>query len=98
MKNNFILPVVAYNVSGEYAMVKAAAQNGWIDEKKVVLETLTGMKRAGADINYYVSCKRCGRWLEEKIRWAEIYENSKQAFTEAVDLMPGGVNSPCSCI
>jgi porphobilinogen synthase len=43
-------PVAAYNVSGEYAMIKAAAQNGWIDEKKVILETLTSMKRAGADL------------------------------------------------
>lgn len=44
------LPVVAYNVSGEYAMIKAAAQSGWIDEKKVILETLISMKRAGADL------------------------------------------------
>ena len=44
------LPVAAYNVSGEYAMIKAAAQNGWIDEKRIVLETLTGLKRAGADL------------------------------------------------
>ncbi|MDJ0661247.1 MAG: porphobilinogen synthase [Crocosphaera sp.] len=44
------LPVAAYNVSGEYAMVKAAAEQGWIDEKKVILETLTSMKRAGADL------------------------------------------------
>ncbi|MEM8779883.1 MAG: porphobilinogen synthase [Cyanobacteria bacterium P01_G01_bin.49] len=44
------LPVVAYNVSGEYAMIKAAAQQGWIDEKKVILETLTSMKRAGANL------------------------------------------------
>ncbi len=44
------LPVAAYNVSGEYAMIKAAAEKGWIDEKKVVLETLTSMKRAGADL------------------------------------------------
>ena len=44
------LPVAAYNVSGEYAMIKAAAQQGWIDEKKVILETLTSMKRAGADL------------------------------------------------
>ena len=50
VKDNFTLPVVAYNVSGEYAMVKAAAQNGWIDEKAIVLETLTSMKRAGADL------------------------------------------------
>lgn len=45
-----ILPLVAYNVSGEYAMIKAAAQNGWIDEDKIVDETLVGMKRAGADL------------------------------------------------
>jgi porphobilinogen synthase len=44
------LPVAAYNVSGEYAMIKAAAQMGWIDEKQVMLETLLSMKRAGADI------------------------------------------------
>ncbi|WP_066381708.1 porphobilinogen synthase [Anabaena sp. CA = ATCC 33047] len=44
------LPVAAYNVSGEYAMIKAAAQHGWIDEKKVILESLTSMKRAGADL------------------------------------------------
>ena len=44
------LPLAAYNVSGEYAMIKAAAQQGWIDEKKVILETLTSMKRAGADL------------------------------------------------
>ncbi|MCL2924798.1 MAG: porphobilinogen synthase, partial [Trichodesmium sp. MAG_R04] len=44
------LPVAAYNVSGEYAMIKAAGQRGWIDEKKVMLESLTSMKRAGADL------------------------------------------------
>lgn len=50
VRNEFNLPVVAYNVSGEYAMVKAASQNGWIDEDKLVIEMLTSMKRAGADI------------------------------------------------
>ncbi len=50
IKQQTNLPVAAYNVSGEYAMIKAAAQAGWIDEKKVVLETLTSMKRAGADL------------------------------------------------
>jgi porphobilinogen synthase len=44
------LPIAAYNVSGEYSMIKAAAQNGWIDERRIVLETLTAIKRAGADI------------------------------------------------
>jgi porphobilinogen synthase len=50
IKEHTHLPVAAYNVSGEYAMVKAAAQCGWIDEKKVMLETLTCIKRAGADL------------------------------------------------
>lgn len=50
LKENFSLPIAAYNVSGEYAMVKAAAQNGWIDNDKVILETLTCFRRAGADI------------------------------------------------
>ena len=66
VKNNFTLPVVAYNVSGEYAMVKAAAQNGWIDEKAIVLETLTSMKRAGADLIMTYHAKDAARWLEEK--------------------------------
>ncbi|CAM3108909.1 porphobilinogen synthase [Filibacter tadaridae] len=66
VKDNFTLPVVAYNVSGEYAMVKAAAQNGWINEKDVVLETLTSMKRAGADIIMTYHAKDAARWLEEK--------------------------------
>lgn len=50
IKQHTNLPVAAYNVSGEYAMIKAAAEQGWIDEKKVILETLTSMKRAGADL------------------------------------------------
>lgn len=50
IKQHTNLPVAAYNVSGEYAMIKAAAAQGWIDEKKVVLETLTAIKRAGADL------------------------------------------------
>lgn len=50
LKQSFALPIAAYNVSGEYAMVKAAAQNGWIDNDKVILETLTCFRRAGADV------------------------------------------------
>jgi porphobilinogen synthase len=50
VKQEFQMPTAAYNVSGEYAMIKAAAANGWIDEKQVVLETLIAIKRAGADI------------------------------------------------
>ena len=66
VKNNFALPIVAYNVSGEYAMVKAAAMNGWIDEKNVVMETLLGMKRAGSDLIITYHAKDVCRWLEEK--------------------------------
>jgi porphobilinogen synthase len=50
VRNATELPVAAYNVSGEYAMIKSAAQRGWIDEKSVILESLTSMKRAGADL------------------------------------------------
>ncbi len=57
------LPVAAYNVSGEYSMLKAAALNGWIDEQKVVLETLTGFKRAGADLILTYHAKDAARWL-----------------------------------
>ncbi|WP_454192311.1 porphobilinogen synthase [Paenibacillus sp. Marseille-Q7038] len=66
LKDQFDLPLVAYNVSGEYAMVKAAAMNGWIDEKSVAMEILLSMKRAGADmiITYYG--KDAARWLSEK--------------------------------
>lgn len=66
VKNTFATPIVAYNVSGEYAMVKAASINGWINEKETVLETLTGMKRAGADMILTYHAKDVARWLEEK--------------------------------
>ncbi len=59
------LPVAAYNVSGEYSMVKAAALNGWIDEKRVTLETLTSFKRAGADLILTYHAKDAVRWLQE---------------------------------
>ncbi|HEY9709886.1 MAG TPA: porphobilinogen synthase, partial [Oculatellaceae cyanobacterium] len=58
------LPVAAYNVSGEYAMIKAAALNGWIDEERVVMETLTGFKRAGADLILTYHAKDAARWLQ----------------------------------
>jgi len=63
VKQDFGVPVAAYNVSGEYAMVKAAARNGWIDEKRVVLETLTGFKRAGADMILTYHAPDVARWL-----------------------------------
>jgi len=65
VKESFCLPVAAYNVSGEYAMIKAAAQNGWIDERSVVLEMMTGIKRAGADIILTYFAKDVARWIRE---------------------------------
>jgi porphobilinogen synthase len=62
------LPLVAYNVSGEYSMVKAAARLGWIDERKVVLESLTGMRRAGADVIISYHAQDAARWLAEEAR------------------------------
>jgi len=64
VRDEFSIPVGAYNVSGEYAMVKAAAQNGWLDEKRVVLEILTGIQRAGADIILTYHAKDAARWLK----------------------------------
>lgn len=60
------MPVAAYNVSGEYAMVKAAAQKGWIDERKIVLETLLSMKRAGADIIITYHALDAAKWLKQE--------------------------------
>jgi porphobilinogen synthase len=64
VRAEFDVPVGAYNVSGEYSMVKAAARNGWIDEKKVVLEILTGIQRAGADLILTYHAKDVARWLK----------------------------------
>lgn len=63
VRNRFDAPVGAYNVSGEYAMVKAAAKNGWIDEKRVVMEILTGIQRAGADFVLTYHAKDAAKWL-----------------------------------
>jgi porphobilinogen synthase len=59
------LPVAAYNVSGEYSMLKAAAQNGWLDEERAVLEALTGIKRAGAEIIISYHAPDVARWLSD---------------------------------
>jgi porphobilinogen synthase len=64
-RRRFDLPLAAYNVSGEYAMIKAASANGWLDEKRVVLEVLTAIKRAGADIIITYHAKDAARWLRE---------------------------------
>ena len=62
-RSEFDVPLAAYNVSGEYAMLKAAAQNGWIEEKRAILEALTSIKRAGADIIITYHAKEAARWL-----------------------------------
>jgi porphobilinogen synthase len=59
------LPVASYNVSGEYSMLKAAAQNGWLDEERAVMEALTGIKRAGADIIISYHAPDVARWLQK---------------------------------
>ena len=64
VKSEFQMPVAAYNVSGEYAMIKAAAQNGWIDEERVAVEVLTSIKRAGADIILTYFAKSMVEWLD----------------------------------
>ena len=65
LRENTALPVAAYHVSGEYAMLKAAANQGWIDEKAVVLEALTCFKRAGADIILTYYAKEAATWLRD---------------------------------
>lgn len=66
-RDRYDLPIAAYNVSGEYSMVKAGAKLGWIDEKKIVMENLTGIKRAGADIIITYHALDAAKWLEEDI-------------------------------
>jgi porphobilinogen synthase len=68
VREECILPLVAYNVSGEYAMVKAAAQNGWLDEKRVMMETLVSIKRAGADLILTYFAKEAAQILNESSR------------------------------
>ena len=64
-RDRFDIPIAAYNVSGEYSMVKAAAANGWIDEKRIVLENLTAIKRAGADIIITYHALDAAEWIKE---------------------------------
>ncbi|HEX6288394.1 MAG TPA: porphobilinogen synthase [Herpetosiphonaceae bacterium] len=65
IRQRFDRPTAAYHVSGEYAMIKAAAQNGWIDERQVALESLLSIKRAGADLILTYYAKEVARWLHE---------------------------------
>jgi porphobilinogen synthase len=64
VRDRFDVPVGAYNVSGEYAMVKAAARNGWLDEKRIALEVLTSIQRAGAEIVLTYHAKDVARWTK----------------------------------
>jgi porphobilinogen synthase len=64
-RERFDVPIAAYNVSGEYAMIKAAAQNGWIDEQRVIMETMTSIKRAGANMIITYHAKEVAAWLQE---------------------------------
>lgn len=66
IKDQVDVPVAAYNVSGEYSMIKAAVQNGWLDEKRTVMESLISMKRAGADIIITYHAKDVAKWLKEE--------------------------------
>src|SRR5207247_2192506 len=68
VKDRFGVPVAAYNVSGEFAMVKAAAAKGWIDERRVTLEILTSIKRAGADMRLTYWARDVARWLRRQPR------------------------------
>jgi porphobilinogen synthase len=64
VKERFGVPLAAYNVSGEYAMVKAAARNGWIDERRIAIEVLTGIRRAGADMILTYHAREAAQWLK----------------------------------
>ena len=66
LRNNYNIPIACYNVSGEYAMIKAAGEKGWIDEKKVMMESLLSMKRAGADLIITYFAKEVARLLREQ--------------------------------
>jgi len=66
VKDEFGVPVAAYHVSGEYAMIKAAARNGWIDEERAMMETLTSIRRAGADLILTYHAKDAADWLRER--------------------------------
>jgi porphobilinogen synthase len=66
VRDQYELPLAAYQVSGEYAMLKAAVGNGWLDERRAALESLTSIKRAGADLIITYYAKEAARWLAER--------------------------------
>ncbi len=65
LRDNSTLPIAAYQVSGEYAMIKAAAERGWLDERAAVMESLLSIKRAGADIILTYFATQAAKWLNE---------------------------------
>ena len=65
VKERFGMPTAAYQVSGEFAMIKAAGQNGWIDEERVMIESLTSIKRAGADMILTYFAKDIAKWIDK---------------------------------
>jgi porphobilinogen synthase len=65
VKDEFAVPVAAYQVSGEYSLIKAAAERGWVDERRIVLESLVGIKRAGADLILTYFAPQAAAWLKE---------------------------------
>ncbi len=92
------MPVAAYQVSGEYAMVEAAAANGWIDRERAILETLTSIRRAGAGIVLTYWAAEAARLLQRRHPRMTSYPyeapESAALFERALAVTPGGVNSP----
>ena len=66
LRDNTALPIAAYQVSGEYSMIKAASANGWIDERAVAIEALTSLRRAGTDVIFTYYARQAARWLAER--------------------------------
>jgi porphobilinogen synthase len=65
VRERFDLPLAAYQVSGEYAMIKAAAERGWLDEERAAMESLTGIRRAGADLIITYFAKQAAKWIRQ---------------------------------
>ena len=93
VSDNFEVPIVAYSVSGEYSMVKAAAQNGWIDEMKIVMEQMYAMKRAGANaiITYYAKEVAKYIWIRLKFNYQKLYNLE----FNKINILKQGVLTPC---
>jgi len=75
VKEGFNIPLAAYNVSGEFSMVKAAAKMGWLDEKNIILEILNSIRRAGADIIITYHAKEAAKWLNETTRFHRLSQD-----------------------